>query len=106
MKLKIKKGDVVEVIAGNDRGTQGRVLDVNAEKMRILVEGVNIRKKHSKPTQQNQTGGIVSKEMPIHYSNVQIIDSDKKPTRIAIDRKIVEGKPVSTRIAKSNGKVL
>lgn len=102
MKLKIKKGDLVKVISGNDKGNTGRVLEVNDEKMRILVEGVNIRKKHQRPSQNNQKGGIVSKEMPIHYSNVMILDSDKKATRIGIKRADSGDKKVPVRFARTN----
>ncbi len=73
MKLQIKKGDMVKVIAGNDKQKTGRVLEVDSTKMRVLVEGINIRKKHSRPTQTNPNGGIISKEMPIHYSNVMLM---------------------------------
>lgn len=73
MKLKIKKDDEVKVITGLDRGKTGRVLQVYPEKMTILVEGVNIRKKHIKPTQTNPDGGIIDTAIPIHYSNVQKI---------------------------------
>ena len=73
MKLQIKKGDMVKVIAGNDNKKTGRVLEVDRTKMRVLVEGINIRKKHSRPTQTNPNGGIISKEMPIHYSNVMLL---------------------------------
>lgn len=102
MKLKIKKGDIVQVIAGNDNGSTGRVLAVYPKKMRILVEGVNIVKKHSRPSQKNQKGGIVSKEMPIHYSNVQILDSDKNPSRIGV--RLDEKSGEAVRYAISNGK--
>ena len=103
MKLKLKKGDVVQVIAGNDKGATGRILDVIAESQRVLVEGVNIRKKHERPSQQNQQGGIVSKEMPIHYSNVMLLDSDKIPTRVGfrVDEKNPE---LKERYAKTNDK--
>jgi large subunit ribosomal protein L24 len=105
MKLKIKKEDLVQVIAGNDKGIVGRVLRVYPKTMRILVEGVNIRKKHMRPNQQNQQGGIKSKEIPVHYSNVMLIDSDKVPTKVSIERTEKEdGKIVVERIAKSNGK--
>lgn len=80
MKLKIKKGDNVQVIAGNDKGKQGRVIAVYPDKMRVLVEGVNVRKKHSRPTQANPNGGILTKEMPIHYSNVMLVVGGK-PSR-------------------------
>ena len=104
MKLKIKKGDTVQVITGNDKGASGRVLEVNAAKMRILVEGVNVRKKHTRPSQKNQKGGIVSKEMPVHYSNVQMVDADKNPTRTGI--RLDEKTGDRVRYAISNGKDL
>lgn len=71
MKLKIRTGDSVKVIAGSDKGKTGKVLSVDAKNMRILVEGVNVRKKHIKPNQQNPQGGVLPMERPIHYSNVQ-----------------------------------
>jgi len=101
MKLRIKKNDTVKVITGNDKGKIGRVLEVDSEKMRILVEQVNVRAKHEKPSQKNQKGGIVHKEMPIHYSNVLLIDSDKQATRIGIKAKDGGEK---VRIAKTNNK--
>ena len=109
MKLKIKKNDTVMVIAGNDKGKIGRVLEVIPDKMRILVEGVNVRTKASRPTQQNPKGGLIHKELPIHYSNVQLIDSEKKPTRVGIrltDKTNSKGKVVKQRYAKTNGKVI
>lgn len=106
MKLKIKKNDVVQVLAGNDKGSTGRVLEVYPEKMRVLVEGVNIRKKHVKPNPNNQQGGIQEMELPIHYSNVMILDSDKKPTRIGVKTENVGGRRQVTRIAKTNEKEL
>ena len=104
MKLKIKKGDTVQVITGNDKGKDGRVLAVYPLKLRILVEGINIRKRHTRPSQQNQKGGILSREMPIHYSNVQLLDDEKNPTRIGIRAGEKDGKPV--RYAKTNDKEL
>ena len=80
MKLQIKKGDMVQVISGNDKGTAGRVIEINREKMTVVVEGINVRKKHSRPTQANPNGGIISREMPIHYSNVMLL-VDGKPSR-------------------------
>jgi large subunit ribosomal protein L24 len=73
MKLKIKKGDTVEVITGENKNKAGRVLEVYPEKQRILVEGVNIVKKHQRPTQTHPDGGIVEMEAPIHYSNVKLV---------------------------------
>jgi large subunit ribosomal protein L24 len=104
MKLKIKKNDQVMVIAGDDKGKIGRVLDVDPKKMRILVEGVNIHTKHQRPTQQNQKGGRIEMEFPIHYSNVMLIDSEKNRTRISIKREEKGGRVKVTRIAKTNGK--
>lgn len=106
MKLKLKKGDIVQVIAGNDKGAVGRILEIYPDKMKVLVEGVNVRKKHTRPTQQNPKGGIVSKEMPVHYSNVLILDSDKNPTRIGIRIEEKDGKRISIRYSKKNGKDL
>ena len=83
MKLKIKKNDMVMVISGNDKGKTGRVLEIDKEKMRVLVEQVNIRAKHEKPTQRNQKGGIVRKEMPIHYSKVALFEGNE-PVRVGI----------------------
>lgn len=97
------------VITGNDKGKTGRVLEVIPDRMRILVEGVNIRTKASRPTQQNPKGGLIHKELPIHYSNVQLIDSDKKATRVGIrltDKTNTKGKVIKQRYAKSNGKVI
>ncbi len=106
MKLKIKKGDTVKVISGNSKGQVGRVLELNTEKMRVLVEQVNVRAKHQKPNQQNQTGGIVHKEMPIHYSNVMLLDSDKKVTRVGIRKQESNGRIEKIRFARTNKKDL
>ncbi len=106
MKLKIKKGDTVKVISGNSKGQVGRVLAVDPKKMRILVEQVNIRAKHQKPSQQNQTGGIVHKEMPIHYSNVMLLDSDNKVTRVGIRQQENNGRIEKIRFARTNKKDL
>lgn len=101
MKLKIKKGDQVKVIAGSNKGKTGKVLKVYPKTIRILVEGINLAKRHTKPSQANPQGGIVSKERPIHYSNVMIMDAAGKPTRIAIK---TDAKGVKTRVAKTTGK--
>ena len=81
-KLKIKTGDIVKVIAGNQKGTQGKVLRVFANKNRAIVEGVNVVKKHNKPNANNPKGGITEKELPIHVSNISLVTSDGKPTRV------------------------
>lgn len=103
MKLKIKKGDIVQVITGNDRGKTGRVMEVYPKKMKILVEGVNIKKKHTRPTQNNPKGGILDKEVPLHYSNVMIVDSDNQPTRIGIRFDEKDNKRTPVRYSKKNG---
>lgn len=105
-KLKIKKGDVVQVITGDDKGKTGRVLEVFPKEMRLLVEQINVHSRHTRPNQQNTQGGIIKKEFPIHYSNVMIIDSEKKPTRIGIRRDAKNGKKTITRFALSNNKDL
>ena len=74
-KTHIKKGDMVKVLAGEERTKQGRVLEVDRVNMRAIVEGLNINKKHSKPTTANPQGGIVDKEGPIHISNLMLIDA-------------------------------
>jgi len=103
IKLHIKKGDIVKVIAGDDKGQQGRVLMVYVEKKRALVEGVNFISKHSKPTTENPKGGIVKKESPIDISNLMVVDSKGKPTRIG--RKLdANGKLV--RYSKKTGEEL
>ncbi|TXI82350.1 MAG: 50S ribosomal protein L24 [Flavobacteriales bacterium] len=86
-KTHIKKGDMVKVIAGEDRTKQGRVLEVDRVSMRAIVEGLNINKKHSKPTTANPQGGIVEKEGPIHISNLMLIDA-KTGTPGRVGRKV------------------
>ena len=101
VKLHIKKGDQVYVIAGDSKGQQGKVLKVDAAKQRAIVEGVNICKKATKPNAQNPQGGIVEQEAPIHISNLQVIDPKSgKPTRIG--RKL-DGKGKLVRYAKKSG---
>ncbi|MDY6794474.1 MAG: 50S ribosomal protein L24 [Actinomycetota bacterium] len=82
--LKIRKGDKVQVLAGKDRGKQGKVLKSFPSQRRIIVEGVNITKKHSRPSQENPQGGIISMEAPIDISNVALIcDSCNNMVRVA-----------------------
>ena len=81
-KIKIKKGDEIIVNAGKNKGKTGKVLSIIAEKNKVLVSGINIAKKHTKPSKE-QTGGIIDKEMPIHISNISFYDKDlKKGIRI------------------------
>ena len=84
-KHKIMKGDRVRVIRGNYRDMEGSVLEVIREKDRVRVEGVNMRKRHTRPSQQNPDGGIISFEAPIHISNVMVADpKDGEPTRVRL----------------------
>ena len=94
------KGDKVIVIAGKDKGKTGEIQKVLPRTNRVVVEGVNLRKKHKKPTQNNPEGSIVEVYAPIHASNVQILDpKTKKPVRIG--HKIVKGKKVRVTVGKN-----
>lgn len=101
-KLKIKKGDIVKVIAGSSKGKQGKVLEVYPDKNKALVEGVNMVSKHTKPSNANPQGGIVKKEAPIHISNLMYIDNKGKVTRVG--RLIEDGKIV--RYSKKSKEVI
>ena len=103
--MKVRKGDTVLVIAGKDKGAKGKVLQAYPERNRVLVEGVNRIKKHTpvSTTQRGaRSGGIVTQEAPIHVSNVMVVDSDGKPTRIGYRVDEETGKRV--RVSKRNGK--
>ncbi len=101
--MHVKKGDKVVVISGKDKGKQGTILAAYPKKNRVLVEGVNIVKKHSKPSQANPQGGIIRLEAAIHVSNVMPLDPKSgKPTRVGY--KIENGKKV--RVAKISGETL
>ena len=103
--MKVHKGDTVLVIAGKDKGAKGKVLQAYPDRGRVLVEGVNRIKKHTpvSTTQRGaRSGGIVTQEAPIHVSNVMVVDSDGKPTRIGYRVDDETGKRV--RISKRNGK--
>ena len=106
MKLKIRKNDIVKVISGSNKGKTGKVLRVYPKTIRILVEGVNIMKRHTKPSQANPQGGIIAKERPVHYSNVMLMDGAGKATRVGI-KVTKKGKETTrARIAKTTGKEL
>ena len=102
MAAKIKKGDRVVVLAGKDKGRQGNVLKVLPKESRVLVEGLNIAQRHTKPSQGDPQGGIKNKEAPLHVSNVAVVDSNGKPTRVGLrgegDKKV--------RVAKTTGEVI
>ena len=102
-KLHIKKGDTVKVMAGNSKGKEGKVIEVQIAKSRALVEGVNIVSKHSKPNAANPQGGIVKREASVHISNLMVVDSKGQASRIG--RKLnKDGKLV--RYSKKSGEVL
>ncbi|MER1987927.1 MAG: 50S ribosomal protein L24 [Solibacillus sp.] len=101
--MHVKKGDKVKVITGKDKGKEGVILAAFPKQDRVLVEGVNIVKKHIKPNQLNPQGGIVTQEAAIHISNVMLIDPKSgEPTRVGFE--IKEGKKV--RVAKKTGVVI
>lgn len=81
-KLKIKSGDTVKVIAGDHKGSEGKVLKVFIDKNKAIIEGVNMVKKHTKPSAQNPQGGIVEKEAPMHLSNLSLLTSKGETTRV------------------------
>jgi large subunit ribosomal protein L24 len=104
--MKVKKGDTVVVIAGKDKGAKGKVIQAYPTRDRVLVEGVNRIKKHTRVSQTQrgaQSGGIVTQEAPIHVSNVMVVGSDGKPTRVGKST-TDDGKRV--RISRRNGKEL
>jgi large subunit ribosomal protein L24 len=104
--MKIKKGDTVVVISGKDKGAKGKVIQAYPNTQRVLVEGVNRIKKHTRISQTQRgakTGGIVTQEASIHVSNVMVVDSDGKPTRVGY-RRDENGR--NRRVAKTNGKDL
>ena len=102
MAAKIKKGDRVVLLTGKDKGRTGSVTKVFPKEERVLVEGLNIVKRHTKPSQTDPNGGIKNKEAPVHVSNVAIVDSAGKPTRVGFrmegDKKV--------RFAKTTGEVI
>ena len=102
--MKIKRDDTVLIISGNDKGKRGRVLRVYPEQDRIIVEGVRMMKKHTKPTQRDPQGGIIEREAPLHVSNVMLVDpKNDEPTRVGRQR-WDEGRRV--RVAKRSGEMI
>ncbi len=101
-KMKLKKGDNVQVIAGAAKGSTGAILKIMAPTNTALVEGVNMVKKHNKPSAQNPQGGITEKEAPIHISNLALVTAEGTPTRVGY--RIEDGKKV--RYAKKSNEVI
>lgn len=100
-KLKIKKGDIVKVIAGDAKGQQGKVLEIIKDKNKVLIEGVNMISKHAKPSAKNPQGGIIKQEAPIHISNVMLVING---TATRVGRKLEGDKLV--RYSKKTGEVI
>jgi large subunit ribosomal protein L24 len=100
--MKIKKGDTIQVITGNETGKSGRVIKVYPDANRIIVEGVNMAKKHTRPTQDNPQGGIIEKEATIHISNVMLV-AEGKPTRVGF-KFLEDGRKV--KFAKTTGEII
>lgn len=101
--MKIHKNDMIKVITGREKGKTGRVIEVDLKKQRVLVERVNLVKRHQKPTQKYRQGGIIEKEAPVHISNVMLYEEKAgKATRIGA--KVVDGKKV--RVSRRSGEVL
>lgn len=106
-KLHVKKGDEVRVIAGNEKGKEGRILAVFPEKERVLVEGVNMRVHHDQPTQDNPQGGRIEREVAIHVSNVMLLDpTTGEPTRIGRKRIEEDGGGRWVRYSKKSGEII
>jgi large subunit ribosomal protein L24 len=107
IKIRFRKNDVVKVISGRDKGKTGRVLEVNRETGRVLVEGVMLMKKHVKPNPaKGIKGGIAEREATIHASNVMIVTSDGSTSRIGAKVETVGGKTRRVRIARKTGETL
>ena len=99
MAAKIRKGDKVVVLSGRDKGRTGEVYEVRPDQNKALVRGINMSKRHQKQT-QNQEGGIISKEQPIHLSNLAYVGKDGKPTRVGFK---IQADGTKVRVAKSSG---
>lgn len=104
MKIKLRRGDSVTVIAGDSKGQQGKILSIDLEKSRAIVEGVNLISKHTKPNAKNPQGGIVKKEASIHISNLMILDASGKPTKVG--KKLDEATKRLVRYSKNTQEVI
>ena len=103
MKLHVKKGDTVLVLSGNDKGKRGKVLSVDIKSRRAIVEGIRLVSKHTRPNAEHPQGGIIKQEAPIHISNLMVVDSTGKPSRIGRKRN-ENGKLV--RYSKKSGEII
>jgi len=103
-KLHVKKGDNVMVISGDSKGQQGKVLFIERDENRAIVEGINLISKHTKPNADNPQGGIVKKESPVNISNLMVIDAAGNPTRIG--KELDEKTNKTVRYSKKSGEVI
>ena len=103
MKLHVKKGDTVLVLSGNDKGKRGKVMSVDVKSQRAIVEGIRMMSKHTRPNAEHPQGGIIKQEAPIHISNLMVVDSTGKPSRIG-RKKDENGKLV--RYSKKTGEII
>jgi large subunit ribosomal protein L24 len=101
--MRIRKGDRVRVLTGKFRGKEGEVMTVLTKQNKVIIDGVNIAKRHQKPTRAMQQGGIIDKAMPIDASNVALIDSDGNPTRVGYR---IDPDGTKSRVGRRNGGVL
>jgi large subunit ribosomal protein L24 len=104
IKVHIKKGDNVKILAGNSKGKTGKVLEVEVENYKAIVENVNMATKHTKANAKNPKGGILKQEMPIHISNLMLIDGSGKATRVGYKKDEKTNKTV--RVSKKSGEVI
>lgn len=109
IKTRIKKNDSVKVVSGNSKGSVGKVLFIDREKGRVIVEGVNIIHRHTKPNQKNQQGGIVKREAPINITNIMLMcPKTNQPTRIGMNliKDEKTGKVTKMRLSKKSGEII
>ncbi|MFO7447627.1 MAG: 50S ribosomal protein L24 [Ignavibacteriaceae bacterium] len=100
--MRIRKNDNVQVVAGNDKGKTGKVLKVFPKNSKVIVEGINVRKRHTKPSQRSPQGGIIEKEAPVHVSNVMLLDpKTNEPTRLG-SQIIIDEKTGKKKIARKS----
>jgi len=105
--MHVRKGDQVLVLAGDDRGKRGRVLKVLPDRERVIVEGINFIKRHTRPSRQNPQGGIIEKEAPIHVSNVMVLcPKCGKPTRVTTKVLGGDSRPKRARLCKQCGEMI
>ncbi|MFM8268913.1 MAG: 50S ribosomal protein L24 [Pseudomonadota bacterium] len=102
MRFRIKKGDLVQVQVGRDKGKTGKVVKISKKHSKVVVEGINMQKRHEK-AKPGSPGGIVTREGAIHYSNIMLVDKKGEPTRIGFKLGEKDGKKVKNRIARTTG---